>query len=211
MLMKRRSLLRAVASAVPAVAFPDFLLSQTNLHEPAPPGSDGLHIVGPAQDRLGKPHSLGFSTFYFKVTGTETAGRLFLMEHEQMKPGGPNLHLPLNQEEWFYVIEGEAAFQVGEQRLHLHAGESVLAPRQIPHTFSAVGPIPGRMLIGFCPAGKMEQYFLDKTDANAPRRSAEFYELVDIGPSPFWNSYVRPCDAGVTDNSADPAVGHQQH
>ena len=186
--MKRRSLLKAVAAAVPAVAFPDFLLSQASTHDPSPPNSPELHIVGPAQDRFGKPHSLGFSTFYFKVTAAETAGRIFLMEHEQMIPGGPNLHLHLNQEEWFYVIEGEVAFQIGDQRLHLHAGESVLAPRNVPHTFSAVGPAPGRMLIGFSPAGKMEQYFLDKDDPNAPRRSPGFYETVDIGPSPFWKS-----------------------
>ena len=91
--MKRRSLLKAVAAAAPAIAFPDFLLFQASAHDPAPPASPDVHIVGPNQDRFGKAHSLGFSTFYFKVTGAETAGRIFLMEHEQMIPGGPILHL----------------------------------------------------------------------------------------------------------------------
>src|ERR1700723_2724364 len=109
----------------------------------APPDSKELHVVGSGEDRSGKSHSLGFSTILFKVTTAETEGQLFLMEHEKMKPGGgPNLHLNLNQDEWFYVIEGEVAFQVGEQRLHLHAGESVLAPT------------PGRMLIGFRPGAR---------------------------------------------------------
>lgn len=185
--MRRRSFLRAVASVAPAAAVPDLLIAQMNAQAPAPLGSNELHVLGSGEDRFGKSHSLGFSTFFFKVTTAETGGRLFLMEHQQMKPGGgPNLHLHLNQEEWFCVIEGEVAFQIGEQRLHLHAGESVLAPRRVPHTFSSVGPTPGRMLIGFCPAGKMEQYFLDKEDPKSPKRSDGFYEIEDVGPSPFW-------------------------
>ena len=73
---------------------------------------------------------------------------------------GPALHLHLSQEEWFYVMEGEVRFQVGDQRLQLGPGESVLAPRRIPHTFSATGS-PAHMLIAFTPADKMEQYFID--------------------------------------------------
>ena len=185
--MKRRSFLRGAAAVVPAVAVPELFFAQALGQAAAVPGE--LHVVGSSEDRMGHSHSLGFSTFYFKMTGAETGGRLFLMEHQHMEAGGgPNLHLHLNQDEWFYVLEGEVAFQVGEQRLHLKAGESVLAPRMVPHTFSAVGPAPARMMIGFCPAGKMEQSFLDMGDVHAPKRSAAFYELEDVGPSPFWKA-----------------------
>jgi len=187
--VKRRSFLSSVASVVPAVALPDLLIGQAFALAPAPLDLSELHIVGSSEDRGGHSHSLGFSTFFFKVTSAETGGRIFLMEHQQMKAGGgPNLHLHLNQEEWFYVIEGEVAFQIGDQKLHLHAGDSVLAPRRVQHTFSSVGPTPGRWLIGFCPAGKMELYFLDKEDPKAPKHGTGFYETVDIGPSPFWKS-----------------------
>ena len=187
--MKRRSFLRGAAAVVPAVAVPELFFAQALGQAATVPGSGGLHVVGSSEDRMGHSHSLGFSTFYFKVTGAETGGRLFLMEHQHMEAGGgPNLHLHLNQDEWFYVLEGEVAFQVGEQRLHLKAGESVLAPRMVPHTFSAVGPAPARMMIGFCPAGKMEQSFLDMGDVHAPKRSAAFYELEDVGPSPLWKA-----------------------
>ena len=185
--MKRRSFLTAVASVVPAVAVSDLSIAQAHAQAPAPPDSREPHVVGSGEDRSGKSHSLGFSTILFKVTAAETEGQLFLMEHQQMKPGGsPNLHLHLNPDEWFYVIDGEVAFQVGEQRLDPHAGESVLAPRLVPHTFASVGPTPGRMLIGFRPAGKMEQFFIDGSDPNPPKRSPGFYETRDIGPSPFW-------------------------
>jgi mannose-6-phosphate isomerase-like protein (cupin superfamily) len=186
--MKRRSFLRGAAAVMPAAAVPELLLAEA-LGQAAAPGSGELHVVGASEDRFGHARSLGFSTFYFKVSGADTGGRLFLMEHQQMKAGGgPNVHLHWNQDEWFYVIEGEVAFVVGEQRLRLRAGESMLAPRKVPHTFSAVGPASARMMIGFCPAGKMEQYFLEKGDPNAPVRSAAFYELEDVGPSPFWKA-----------------------
>lgn len=80
--------------------------------------------------------------------------------------------------------------QAGDQRLQLHAGESVLAPRAVPHTFSLVGE-PGRLLIAFSPAGKMEQYFRDAEAHRELAGSAEFmrrYDMEWIGPSPFWKS-----------------------
>ena len=87
-------------------------------------------------------------------------------------------------------MEGEVAFQVGDQCLSLHTGESILAPRRIPHTFSAVGS-PAHMLIAFTPAGKMEQYFIDASAHPSIAATADFinrYEMQWIGPSPFWKS-----------------------
>ena len=183
--MKRRSFLKSAASIVPAAALHNIVDAQT----PAATQSNALHVVGAAEDRFGHPHTLGFSSLTFKVSGSETAGGLFIIEHRHLLPGGPSLHYHLNQEEWFYVMEGEVAFQVGEQRLHLHAGESVLAPRRIPLTFSTVGEAPGHMLIAFTPAGKMEAYFRDAETAGPSAFAPAFmrqYEMEYVGPSPFW-------------------------
>jgi uncharacterized cupin superfamily protein len=114
-----------------------------------------------------------------------------VIEHKNLGHGGSPVHFHLHQEEWFYVMEGEVAFQVGEQRLQLHAGESVLAPRRVAHTFSSVAATPSRMLIAFCPAGKMEQYFRDAENAREAAGDAAFmarYEMERVGPSPFWKS-----------------------
>jgi mannose-6-phosphate isomerase-like protein (cupin superfamily) len=131
------------------------------------------------------------SSLLFKVETSETAGRLFIIEHMHLVPGGPALHLHNSQEEWFYVMEGRVAFQVGNQRLELGPGESILAPRRIPHTFSSVSATPSRMMIAFCPAGKMEQYFRDAADPKDLHAEAEYmrrYDMELIGPSPFWKS-----------------------
>ena len=92
-----------------------------------------------------------------------------------MPDTGPALHLHLSQEEWFYVMEGEVRFQVGERRMRLGPGESILAPRRIPHTFSAFGS-PAHMLIAFTPADKMEQYFIDAAAHPSSRATRGFHE-----------------------------------
>lgn len=189
--MRRRSFFRAAASVVPATGLYDLFAREARAQSPASPRSSTPHVVGAGQDRDGHPHWLGFDSLLFKVLTGETNSGLFIVEHPRLLPGGPPLHLHLNQEEWFYVMEGEVAFQVGDQRLHLHAGESVLAPRRVPHTFSSVAATPSRMLIAFCPAGKMEQFFLDIKDPKAPVGEAKFwrrYEMELVGPSPFRKS-----------------------
>ena len=185
--MKRRSFLKAITVAAPAAGLQDFLVGQARAQAPA----SELHVVGAGEDRSAHPHSLGFSSILFKVPTSETAGGLFVMEHTHLLPGGPPLHLHQSQEEWFYVMEGEVVFQVGEQRVHLHAGDSVLAPRRVPHTFSSVGTTPSRMIIAFCPAVKMEQYFRDAEIARQHAFDADFmarYEMEWVGPSPFWKA-----------------------
>jgi mannose-6-phosphate isomerase-like protein (cupin superfamily) len=184
--LQRRSFLKAVASIAPAAALHN-LVAQT----PVPPSSKDLHPVAAGQDRSGHPHSLGFSSLTFKATTSDTAGNLFIIEHRNLVPdSGPALHMHFSQEEWFYVMEGEVVFQVGDQRLHLRTGESVLAPRQVPHTFSAIGS-PAHMLIAFTPAGKMEQYFIDAAATPSLAATEPFmnrYDMKWIGPSPFWKS-----------------------
>jgi len=190
--MQRRSFLRAISSIVPAAGLQEILISEVEAQSAAPNPSSGVHVVGAGKDRFGQPHNLGFSSsLLFKVAGSDTNGGLFVIEHAHLQPGGPPLHLHFNQEEWFYVMEGEVAFQVGEQRVNLRSGESVLAPRRIAHTFSSIGAAPARMLIAFCPAGKMEEFFQSVGANPKLNADAEFFrkcEMELVGPSPFWKS-----------------------
>jgi len=189
--MERRSFLHGISAILPVTSLQEILAGQVEAQTSSTQAA-GLHVVGAGQDRFGHPHTLGFTTgMLFKVSASDTNGALFVIEHTHLTPGGPPLHIHVQQEEWFHVVGGEVAFQVGDQRFQLKAGESILAPRGIPHTFSSVGPDPGRMLIAFCPAGKMEQYF-HEVETNPKRASdPELYkscEMELVGPSPFWKS-----------------------
>jgi mannose-6-phosphate isomerase-like protein (cupin superfamily) len=150
-----------------------------------PAASTQEHVVLAAQDRFGEARTLGFSQIAFKTAAADTGGNLFMIEHSNLKPGGPPLHLHLEQEEWFYVMEGQVRFQIGEKQLQLKAGDSVLAPRMVPHAFTAVGATPAKMLIGFTPAGRMEQFFIDAAkQKSALQDDALFakYGMKIVGP-----------------------------
>ncbi|MDP9038472.1 MAG: cupin domain-containing protein [Acidobacteriota bacterium] len=115
----------------------------------------------------------------------ETAGGLFVIEHKNLIKGGPPLHLHVKQEEWFYVMEGEVHFQIGGKQEKLGPGDSILGPRGVPHTFMLAGAKPGRLLIAFSPAGKMEEFFRATAIPNPPVQDADFfrrYGMELVGP-----------------------------
>lgn len=118
------------------------------------------------QDRFGEHRGLGISQINFKVSDQESSG-LFILENIFHAKGGPARHLHYEQEEWFYVIESTFAFEIGEERFLLKAGDALLAPRMVPHVWAHTGDGTGRILVAFSPAGKMESFFREVTKANA--------------------------------------------
>ena len=121
--------------------------------------------VTAGRDRFGEHRELGISTMAFKVCMNETDGGLFVLENSFRSKGGPARHLHYEQDEWFYVLDGEFRFEIGDDRLTLKAGDSVLGPRRVPHAWACTGA--GRILVAFTPAGKMEAFFREVTKANA--------------------------------------------
>lgn len=123
--------------------------------------------VGAGADRFGVHRGLGVSRIDFKVTGAESRD-IFVLENVFHAAGGPARHLHYEQDEWFTVLEGEFKFEVGDERFSLKTGESLFAPRNIPHVWAYVGGgARGRILIVFTPAGKMEAFFREVTKADA--------------------------------------------
>lgn len=178
--MKRRSFLKAASALLPVASFKSFALEQAAL-----PAAGELHLVGAGQDRFGEAHSLGFSSILFKVATRDSNGALLAIEHENLLKGGPPVHFHLHQDEWFFVMEGEVLFQVGDHRKLLRSGESMLGPRMIPHGFCAVGEKPSRMIITFTPAGKMEEFFRHVAIPGGPAMTAEIFSRYDmqyVGP-----------------------------
>lgn len=118
------------------------------------------------EDRFGEQRGLGVSFITFKVVPQDSNG-LLILENVFHAKGGPARHLHYDQDEWFYAVEGDFILEVGQERFQLQPGDSVLAPRKVPHVWAHVGNARGRMLIAFMPAGKMEAFFREVTKANA--------------------------------------------
>jgi len=85
-----------------------------------------------------------------KVSGADTNGEFGLLEVTVRKGEGSPWHVHREEDEWFYVLEGEFTVYVGDRRLSLPAGAFAFGPKGLPHTF--IGETEGaRALIGFQP------------------------------------------------------------
>ena len=135
--------------------------------------------------------------YRFLITGAETGGAYFSMEALVPPGGGPPPHMHRNEDETFYVVEGQCDFLLGDEIVTGGAGDFVNVPRGTVHRFHNAGTSTARLILTFTPAG-MEEFFeetleraLDPTqpppdnhavviaryDAAAPRYGLEF--LVD--------------------------------
>jgi len=92
------------------------------------------------------------------VSAKDTGGGLYVFEHTDMGKGGPPRHLHHEQDEWFYAIHGEFAFEVGEEKFRLRPGESLFAPRKVPHVWAQISDEPGTLLLALSPAGTFETF-----------------------------------------------------
>lgn len=142
--------------------------------------------VARGADRFTQQRTIaGANRIAYKVSGQDTEGGLFLFEQVSLRKGGPPRHLHHGQEEWFYVMEGEYIFEVGQDRMRLTPGDSLLAPRRVPHVWAYVGETPGKILIGFQPAGKMEIFFQEAAkiaDFAADEKLYRECEMDIVGP-----------------------------
>jgi quercetin dioxygenase-like cupin family protein len=89
-----------------------------------------------------------------RSTGETTDNHFFLMESLDMPVGlASPYHVHHNEDEAFYVLEGELAVVVDGKWLTARSGTYVYGPRNIPHGFKVVGTKPARMLLMCAPAG----------------------------------------------------------
>ena len=96
-----------------------------------------------------------------KVSTLDTDGGLCVAEITSLQKGGPARHLHHEQDEWFYVVEGEYVIEVGEERYEPGPGDSLLAPRKVAHVWARVGEGAGRLIAALQPAGEIEAFFED--------------------------------------------------
>jgi quercetin dioxygenase-like cupin family protein len=123
-----------------------------------------------------------------KISSRDTNGDIAVFEQNGFTPnGGPPLHLHPNQDEYFYIINGEYLFQVGDEKYQMNAGDTIFLPRNIPHAFVQLTET-GRVLVSFLPAGKMEDFFRLTDSWSTPPTNKEIekifeaHEMKIVGP-----------------------------
>ena len=103
-----------------------------------------------------------------KISREDTAGHYGLVEIVVPTGLGSPWHVHPDEDEWFYVLDGEFTFYVGEERLSLPAGSFAFGPKGVPHTFIGEPPDGGKALVGFQPF--LFEGFIREVGEPAPER-----------------------------------------
>lgn len=128
------------------------------------PLKKALHVPA-GKDRHGEHQQMiwGLLPLAIKVSTADTGGALFVFQHKDVGKGGPPRHVHHAQDEWFYAVEGEYAVDVGEEKFRLKPGDSLLAPRGVPHAWAHVSDRPGTLITAVSPAGTFEEFIRETT------------------------------------------------
>ncbi|MDQ6812597.1 MAG: cupin domain-containing protein [Bacteroidota bacterium] len=132
-------------------------------------------ILKPNEGRLSKPYNVLGMPVHLKVSSSDTGGQMSIFVAEYKRNEGPPLHLHDNDEA-FFIIEGEFIFQAGDKRFTGVAGDTVFIPRNTPHTTLTVSET-GKMLFTVNPTGNVEKIF-EKLDSYKEMPSIE--EIVRV-------------------------------
>ena len=116
----------------------------------------------------------GEVTIVIRASAEMTGGAFSVVEEVRPMVDTP-LHVHENEDELFYVLEGEHVFQVGQEEFRAGPGGLVFAPRGVPHAQRRVVAGEGRLLVLFSPAG-FEGFF---------RELAAAHEAGTLGPEAY--------------------------
>jgi quercetin dioxygenase-like cupin family protein len=171
--MRRRNFVLTALTSIPAIAFAK-IKSFVNLR------NDKGFKVAAGDARFGvhyKMKGVTLNTLDIKISGKDTESDLAVFEQTGLTPkGGPPLHIHPNQDEWFYIIEGEYLFQVGEDKYAMKPGDTIFLPRKVKHAFVQLTD-KGKMIVSYLPAGKMEDFFAVTDKWTSPPTQAEIVKV----------------------------------
>jgi mannose-6-phosphate isomerase-like protein (cupin superfamily) len=171
--MQRRTFFLIPLLGIPISVFSRHKLFQIiHVHKP--------FKVKSGEARFGKRYTMKgvtLNTLDIKISGKDTDGGLAVFEQTGQTPySGPPLHVHLDQDEWFHVLEGAYFFRCGDGEFYVGAGETIFLPRNIPHAFVQVTE-NARTLVAYMPAGKMEAFFAVTDQWASPPTRDEIMEV----------------------------------
>jgi quercetin dioxygenase-like cupin family protein len=89
----------------------------------------------------------------FKIGPQQTGGAFSIAEFRTSPGGGPPPHVHANEDEMFYLIDGQLEFTANDKLITAGPGDVAFLPRNVPHTFKNTGSEPARGLTFSAPCG----------------------------------------------------------
>ncbi len=114
-----------------------------------------------------------------KVGSDETSGEYSIVENTVGPRDGAPPHVHYNEDEIFYVVEGEFEIRCGERTFRAGKGSLAVLPRNVPHAFRNVGGAEGRVLTTITPGG-FEKFF-EEVSREVPTMPPDVEKLKKIG------------------------------
>ena len=119
----------------------------------------------------------GVNPIDLKVSTLDSNGLFAMFEYTSYIKGGPPLHVNVNQDEIYFLLEGEFTFKLHDKLVKVKSGDTVFCPRGSAHTFAQQSD-SGRLLLMHLPPGNIEEYFnaLSKlTQPPSPEAGAKLF------------------------------------
>jgi mannose-6-phosphate isomerase-like protein (cupin superfamily) len=74
------------------------------------------------------------------LSASSNTDNISLTEHRVPYGSSPPLHIHHTEDEVFHMLSGEARFVVGGKEIFVKAGDTLVAPKGVPHTFVVTSP-----------------------------------------------------------------------
>lgn len=114
-----------------------------------------------------------------RLHGRDTNGAVSVVETHDAPGGGPPPHIHHREDETFQILEGEYEFTVAGKTILAKQGDTLFAPRGIPHTYRYVGKTPGRLMTVITPAGF--EGFFEEIGAMTPQEQQNIPGVIAVG------------------------------
>lgn len=107
-----------------------------------------MTLFNPISPRTAEaPHLwFGNTRVAIRVASADGADGMCVVEHWMPWGEAPPLHIHRNEDEIFHVVAGRMRFRVGDRSFEAGPGETMLAPKGVPHHFRVESPEGARCL-----------------------------------------------------------------